>query len=258
MPVRSRYSFLLKLMVMFFYSHHTVQSVSTSEWYVKLSIASWRNLKFATWRIAKFEHMHGLQKCTLPIFIQAVRLLQTGWFQNQPTGSSMQTGPDRSCRASSLPWVEVQWASLHNFVVVLFKIDNQEEQFSRLSPDQRKMEEKKEVDWIIFVFSRHLSVSHLDASQLGEVVWKWRWHFSAPPGPLGDKRPCHQTAVVTFPIRAYSHLLWQHSDSDPQNGNVDISFPRLCFKPMCPKGSGSYIKCGSLCAFYMCIVEQSG
>lgn len=202
--------------------------------------------------------MHGLQKCKLPIFIQAVRLLQTGWFQNQPTGSSMQTGPDRSYRASSLPRVEVQWASLHNFVVVLLKIDNQEEQFSRLSPDQRKMEEKKEVDWIIFVFSRHLSVSHLDASQLGEVVWKWRWHFSAPPGPLGDKRPCHQTAVVTFPIRAYSHLLWQHSDSDPQNGNVDISFPRLCFKPMCPKGSGSYIKCGSLCAFYMCIVEQSG
>lgn len=130
-------------MVTFFYSHHTVQSVSTSEWYVKLSIASWRNLKFATWRIAKFEHMHGLQKCTLPIFIQAVRLLQTGWFQNQPTGSSMQTGPDRSCRASSLPWVEVQWASLHNFVVVLLKIDNQEEQFSRLSPDQKKMEEKK-------------------------------------------------------------------------------------------------------------------
>ena len=178
--------------------------------------------------------MHGLQKCTLPIFIQAVRLLQTGWFQNQPTGSSVQTGPDRTgpdrpCRASSFPRVEVQCASLHNFVVVLLKIDNQEEQFSRLSPDQRKMEDKKEVDWIIFVFSRHLSVSHLDASQLGEVVWKWRWHFTAPPGPLGDKKPCHQTAVVTFPIRAYSHLLWQHSDSDPQNGNVDISFSPLLF-----------------------------
>ena len=37
--------------------------------------------------------MHGLQKCTLPTFIGAVRLLQTGWFQNQQTSSSVQTGP---------------------------------------------------------------------------------------------------------------------------------------------------------------------